>query len=256
MKVIILEDEILAKEKLVTFIGHELPEAQIVGWARSVKEARKLLTQREQFDLIFSDIKLLGGTSFNVFNEVEVNCPIIFCSAYDQYLINAFQTNGIAYLLKPYDEEKFAQAIHKFKSLFNKTETVQISKLTLSDLVTIVEGQHKRYKSRFTIRKNNGLKLLNTHEIVMIEASGSFCLAYDNKGKKHVINAAISEMEKNLDPSKFFRINRSEMINLDYIDTIETYFKNRLLIKLKHKSEACHTSSAKTAQFRLWLEGD
>lgn len=255
MNILVIEDEILAKEKLFGFIANELPKAEIIGWARSVKEAKELLRKEQNIDLIFSDIKLMGGTAFNVFNEVEVTCPIIFCSAYDQYLINAFQANGIAYLLKPYTEESFGQAVKKFRTLFKKEEQLQISKSTFKDLVDIVEGQTKRYKSRFAVKKNSGIKLLNVADIVIFEANGSFCLAVDNQKKKNVLNSTLSEIEASLDPTKFFRINRSEIINIDFIDSIEPYFKNRLVIKLKHRPEACHTSSAKTAEFRLWLEG-
>jgi len=255
MNILVFEDEILAKEKLFGFIANELPEAEIIGWGRSVKESKKLLSENENIDLIFSDIKLMGGTAFNIFNEVEVKCPIIFCSAYDQYLINAFQTNGIAYLLKPYTKENFEQAVQKFKTLFKKEEQLQISKSTIKDLFNIVEGQSKRYKSRFAVKKNSGIKLLNVEDVVIFEANGSFCLAIDNQKKKNVINSTLSEIEASLDPSKFFRINRSKIINIDFIDSIEPYFKNRLVIKLKHRQETCHTSSAKTAEFRLWLEG-
>jgi len=255
MNVLVFEDEILAKEKLFGFIANELPEAQIIGWGRSVEESKKLIHQNEKIDLIFSDIKLMGGTAFNIFSEVKISCPIIFCSAYDQYLVNAFQTNGIAYLLKPYTKESFNQAVQKFKTLFNKEEQVQIAKATIKDLYDIVEGQTKRYKSRFAVKKNSGIKLLSVEDVVIFEASGTFCLAIDNQKKKNIINSTLTEIEANLDPSKFFRINRSEIINIDFIDSIEPYFKNRLVIKLKNRQEMSNTSSAKTAEFRLWLEG-
>jgi len=254
VKLLIFEDEIPAKDKLVSFIKVALPEAQIVGWARSVKEAIQIFEENEEIDLIFSDIQLMDGVAFEIYDKIELKCPIIFCSAYDQYLFKAFKTNGIAYLLKPYDQESFDEAIEKYKVMFNQKSAFNINAQTLAQLKALVGSQQNNYKQRFTIKKKEGIKLLPTEDIVNFEASGDFSFAYDNAGQKHIVNLALGAIETKVNPAKFFRINRSEIVNVDYIIHVEPHFKNRLIVKLSHRADSLQTSSSKTPEFRAWLD--
>ncbi len=250
MKIIILEDEIPAYEKLLKLIRAHIPNVQLVGWGRSITEG-KLLIEKE-VDLIFSDIELLDGLSFNIFEHGHLSCPIVFCTAFDNFLFKAFKTNGIAYLLKPYTEEHFTEALEKYHSLFGKDHA--LDKNLLSELRSIVEGEQKKYKSRFSIKKKTGIKILQTEHITSFEANGDFCLAYDDMGDKHIVNFSISKIEQSLDPQKFFRINRSEIVNIDYILKIETHFKNRMSISITKRKDNIYTSTAKTPSFRKWLD--
>jgi len=253
MKILILEDEIPAYEKLLSHIEQSLPDFQIVAWGRSIAEAKHFLEKHKDLDLIFSDIELLDGVSFEAFEQIDVNCPIIFCTAYDQYLFKAFQTNGIAYLIKPYNKDNFTEAINKYKSLFGQQKQL-VSQDVISNLKAILDEGKNEYKKRFSIKKKGGIKLLSVEDIVSFEASGDFCFAYDNHNEKHIVNFALGEINEKIDPRKFFRINRSEIINIEYIDKIESHFKNRLLINMKHLDKGVFTSSSKTKEFRLWLE--
>lgn len=250
MKILIFEDEIPSYEKLLDFVHRYLPEANVVGWGRSIIEATRFLEKHDDIDLIFSDIELLDGNSFHVYDLQKVNCPIIFCTAFDQYVLQAFQTNGIAYLLKPYDDEKFKEAIDKYKLLFDSNGAIQQN--TIEELKHVLST--KNYKQRFSIKKKDGIKLMNTDDIVGFQASGDFSFAFDKSGVKHVINFTMGELESKVDPDQFYRINRSEMINIDFIEKIEPYFKNRLSIKLIGREDAIHTSTAKTPDFRIWIE--
>lgn len=255
MKILILEDEIPAYEKLVSFIEKQIPEGEIVAWGRSIVEAKRLLEKNKNIDLIFSDIELLDGNSFNVFEKVEVNCPIIFCTAFDQYLFKAFQTNGIAYLLKPYNEENFNEAYQKYLKLFSdqSTDNVQNQDL-MSQLKTIIDGEKAVFKKRFSIKKKSGIKLVKTEDIVNFEASGDFSFAYDINKEKHIVNYSLGDIEKKLDPDSFFRINRSEIVNVEYVEKIEQHFKNKLALSLKTRTETLYTSSTKTPDFRIWID--
>jgi len=253
MKILILEDEIPAYEKLLSSIEKAFPEAEIVGWGRSIAEAKHFLTKHTDLDLIFSDIELLDGVSFDAFQDIKLNCPIIFCTAYDQYLFKAFQTNGIAYLIKPYDEATFNEAIAKYQSLF-KVEKSNLNQAVMQDLKALLKEGKAAYKKRFSIKKKGGIKLLNTDHIICFEASGDFCFAYDMNNEKHIVNYALGDISEKVDPQKFFRINRSEIINIEYIEKIESHFKNRLLIKMSAFNKDLFTSSSKTKEFRLWLE--
>lgn len=254
MRILILEDELPAYEKIKAFIEKNIPAHEIMGWARSVSEAKKLLTDHPLPNLIFSDIELLDGSSFEVFEAHKVECPIIFSTAFDQYLFQAFQTNGIAYLLKPYTEDNFQEALRKYHTLFESNKPKSIDQNVISELRNIIEGDKKTYKRRFSIKKKSGIKILNVEDIIAFEANGDFCFAYDIHDVKHIINYKLGAVEEKVDPAQFFRINRSEIINIDFVENIEPHFKNRLAIKMSKRKELLHTSSSKTPSFRTWLD--
>ena len=252
MNILIFEDEIPAYDKLVSFIEKHFPDVQFKGWARSINEAKRLLKKNPDIQLIFSDIELLDGQSLSIFRDVKVQCPIIFCTAFDQYVLEAFKTNGIAYLLKPYDEDKFKEAVDKYRTLFDSEERGVIDHAVLEDIEIIKET--KNYKQRFTVKKKGGIKLINTPDISSFLANGDFSFAVDKNGEKHVVNYSLGAIESRVNPDLFFRINRSEIINIDYIEKIEPYFKNRMAIKMKGLAEVVHTSTAKTPEFRNWID--
>jgi len=253
MHILILEDEIPAYEKLLANLNAYFDEKITHDWARSNEKATAFITENS-YDVILSDIQLLDGISFDVFNSATVNCPIIFCSAHDEYLFQAFRTNGIAYILKPYTQEDIKQALQKFQSFF-KTENYQpIQSETINLLKTALKQEEIHYKKRFVIKKSKGIQLLNVSDISLIEASGDFCIAIDNSGKKYPISHNLSTMVEMLNPLKFYRINRSQIVHIEYIENIESHFKNRLLIQLSGIKEKAMTSSSTTSDFRKWLE--
>lgn len=253
MKILILEDEIPAYQKLVNylnqFFGKEIPH----DLARSNKDGKEFLS-KNKYNFILSDIQLLDGISFDLFDEVTIDCPIIFCSAHNEYLFKAFNTNGIAYILKPYSKSDFNKAIKKYQSLFDQGSYNDLNSETLSNLKSALKEENTSYKKRFVIKKTKGIKLLSVVEISLIEASGDFCIATDNFGKRHNISQTLGNIFQQLNPSKFFKINRSQIICIDFIDNIESHFKNRLLITMKGVKEKSMTSSAVTSDFRKWLE--
>ena len=253
MKILILEDEIPAYQKLVSFVNDYFEENIPHDWARSISDGKKLLSDKV-YDFILSDIQLLDGVSFDLFNEVSINTPIIFCSAHDDYLFQAFNTNGIAYILKPYTQNDFKKAVGKYQSLFKQGHYTALNKETITELKTALKEERINYKQRFVIKKAKGIQLLNVSEITKIEASGDFCLATDYKGKRHTISQTLGAINEQLQPSKFFKINRSEIVCIDAIENIESHFKNRLLITVKGLKEKAMTSSSTTSDFRKWLE--
>ena len=251
MNVLILEDEIPAFNKLLKHLQIVYSERLEYHWARSNAEAEAFL-KAHTYDLILSDIQLLDGLSFDVFNKINVLCPIIFCSAYDNYLFEAFKTFGIAYILKPYTEADFNEAITKFKQLFNTHQNSGIDKTTLKALKQAIQEPH--YKSRFVIKRASGIHLLQTDDISCIEASGDFCIATDVNGKRHNISEKIGQLITLLNPSWFFRINRSQIVNIKHIEKLDSHFKNRLVVFVKGKKEQLISSSSSTPEFRKWLE--
>lgn len=253
MNILILEDEIPAYQKLINYMNDVFEEEFTHDIARSNSDGKKFL-EENTYDFILSDIQLLDGISFDLFDEVTINCPIIFCSANDEYLFKAFNTNGIAYILKPYSKSDFNKAIEKYQALFNQGNYNQLNSDTISNLKSALKEENTSFKKRFVIKKNTGIQLLNVTDISLIEASGDFCIATDKEGKRHTISQNLGSIHQQLNPTKFFKINRSEIISIDYIENIENHFKNRLLITVTGTKEKPMTSSSTTADFRKWLE--
>ncbi|SFC96959.1 LytR/AlgR family response regulator transcription factor [Algibacter pectinivorans] len=253
MRILILEDEIPAYQKLVSFIKDYFQDDIPHDWARSNAEG-KLYLQKNTYFFILSDIQLLDGLSFDLYNEVNTQVPIIFCSAHDEYLFQAFNTNGIAYILKPYTQADFKKAMEKYQALFQKGTYNILNTSTINELKSALKDESTSYKKRFVIKKAKGIQLLNVSEISKIEANGDFCIATDLKGKRHTISQNLGSIHQQLQPNKFFKINRSEIICIDAIQQIESHFKNRLLITLTGIKDKAMTSSSTTSDFRKWLE--
>ena len=253
INILILEDEIPAYQKLIGCLQTFFSEGIKHDWARSISEG-KLLLNEKTYDFILSDIQLLDGISFDLFNSVAIDSPIIFCSAHDDYLFEAFNTNGIAYILKPYTQTDFNKAIEKYQALFQQGDYNALNHSTLDTLKLALKEENTNYKKRFVIKKTKGIQLLNASDISVVEASGDFCIATDYEGKRHTISQNISTIYSQLNPKKYFKINRSELVHIDFIDNIESHFKNRLLIKMTGLKETVMTSSSTTAEFRKWLE--
>ncbi len=255
MRILILEDESLAAERLEEFIARNLPGSEIVGSLQSQRDAHNWLTQHPMPDLIFSDIELLDGNVFQLFEQIKIECPIIFATAYDQFLLKAFQINGIAYLLKPYDEAQFQQALEKYQRLFQPQAQPTLNAEIVNQLQKALRPTFQQYRERFTIKKANGIFLLQAKDISYINADGNLILAYDRQGKRHPLNHKLSELEQLLNPIDFFRINRSQIIRLDAIQKLEPYFNDRLAIHVLAADTPLITSASRKAEFRRWVEG-
>ena len=253
MKILILEDEIPAYQKLTKCLDLFFDIKISHDWGRSIVDGEKFLNDNT-YNFILSDIQLLDGISFDLFNKINTEIPIIFCSAHDEYLFQAFNTNGIAYILKPYSQNDFDKAIHKYQSLFNKGDYNALDSSTINALKSALQEEYTTYKKRFVIKKISGIQLLNAIDIALITASGDFCLVIDKDGKRHSISQNLGSIYQQLNPKKFFKINRSEIVNIDFIENIESHFKNRLLISIKNYREKVMTSSSTTSDFRKWLE--
>ncbi len=253
IKILILEDEIPARKKLKRFLGELDTPIEIIAEIDTVAMGISFL-KRNSVDLIVSDIELLDGNSFEIYNQVALSCPIIFTTAYDQFWMNAFDSNGIAYLLKPFSKDRFQKAWDKFLLFRN---TPNDADQFLSNITKILEQSFakKAFKKRFTVHHRQGIYFLDTENISFFEANEGAAFAYDTTGKKHLMTeSTLKEIETMLNPSDFFRINRSELVHKIHIEKIEYYTKNALAIRLKGCQKHLITSQGNTAQFRIWIE--
>jgi len=253
ISIVIIEDEIPARKKLRRFIEESGTAYKIVAEIASVREAVEFLEGHE-VDLIFSDIELLDGNALGIYRQVTVNCPIIFTTAYDQFWMEAFDENGIAYLLKPYSKERFQKAWNKFLLLRNSGGKEDRLIASLSQMIS-QNFENGSFKKRFTISSPSGFYFLETQKILYFEADQGLVFAHDSQGKRHMLTeTTLKEIEEKLDPMQFFRINRSELIHKAYIERIERYNKNTLVIRLRERENSLKTSQSTTASFREWVE--
>ncbi len=253
IKILIIEDEIPARKKLKRFIEELDSSTQIAAEIDTVEKAIDFL-KIHKVDVIFSDIELLDGNAFEIYREVTVSCPIIFTTAYDQFWMNAFEGNGIAYLLKPFSQERFQKAWDKLLLIRNSTSEDNNSIANLAKLIQ-KNFSEKNYKKRFSINTPQSIYFLETENILFFEANEGVVFAHDLKGKKHLLTeATLKEIEEQVNPLEFFRINRSELVQKSQIEKIERYNKNTLAVKLKGYDEYLKTSQSQTSAFREWVE--
>lgn len=253
ISILIIEDEIPARKKLKRFLGELDTKTEVLAEIDTVETAVGFL-KNTQVDLIFSDIELLDGNAFEVYNQLSVSCPIIFTTAYDRFWMDAFESNGIAYLLKPFSKDRFQKAWDKFLLLRNSASDE--NKL-LANLTKLIEHNftEKSYKKRFTVHTHQGIYFLDTEGIAFFEASEGVVFAHDATGRKHLLSEpTLKEIEEQLNPLDFFRINRSELISKQHIGKIERYTKNTMAVKMKGYENYLKTSQNSTSAFRDWIE--
>jgi len=252
MKVVIIEDEPPAREKLAKFIRRYDSRIEILAEIESVASTLRYFKGSTAPDLIFADIELLDGNIFEVFESLKISCPVIFTTAYDQFLLQAFEQNGIAYLLKPFDFEKFVVAIRKFETLENN-----FLRMNTEFLHEIRESlRQPKYKERFVIKTAAGIRLLETRQIAFVQMRNEIPFAFDAAGNKFPLGATLTELEKTLDPKAFFRLNRSEIVNLDFIENLKPDFHDRLVVCLRNLNVKLVSSASRTPSLRKWLEND
>lgn len=251
IKIVLIEDEIPARKKLIRFLNDVEESVEIVAEIDTVEAAIAFL-KTNQVDLIFSDIELLDGQAFEIYNNVEVKCPIIFTTAYDKFWMHAFETNGIEYLLKPFSFSRFQKAWSKFLRLIKTEDSDLISKLSNLIHNTSVSPT---FKKRFIINSNNASFALDIEKIAFFSAEEGVIFAHESTGKKHLLteNTLVS-IETQIDPNEFFKINRGQLVAKKYIEKIERYSKNALSIKIINYKTPLITSQSNTASFGEWFQ--
>lgn len=251
IKVLLIEDEIPARKKILRFLNDVNESVKIIAEIDTIEKAITFL-KNNQVDIIFSDIELLDGQAFEIYQQVQVNCPIIFTTAYDQFWMNAFETNGIEYLLKPFSFERFQKAWNKFLTFQKTTDNELVTKL--SQLLEKSEVTNF-YKKRFAINTTNGFYFLDTVNIILFSAEEGVIFAHDTSGKKHLLaENTLKVIENQLNPIDIFKINRGEIVIKQYIEKVERYSKNSLAVKVKGISKHLIVSQSNTPMFRIWLE--
>lgn len=255
ISILIIEDEIKTAKALKQSIEDASFEVVVLGIVQSVKGALKWFGENPVPDLIFSDIQLADGLSFEIYKQIEIKSPIIFCTAFDEYAIEAFKTNGIDYLLKPIDENRLNSSLEKFhrmKSLFGKIDSSETDKNRLETLLKQFTSNYKKSILVHFQGKTIPLKMMDV-AYFQYELGNVYVITFENK--KYTINQTLDELETTLNPEDFFRANRQFIINREAIANLENYFSRRMVLKLKvPTSEAIIVSKTKSPLILRWLE--
>ncbi len=253
MTIIIIEDEVKTAKALGQLILSIRPDAQILSYIQSIDGAVSYLLENDQPDLIFMDIQLADGLSFEIFKNVEVLSPVIFCTAFDDYAIEAFKSNGIDYVLKPFSRESIAQAIKKAGELKN---FFQRNKKAMPDFdYLLTRAGENKGKSSFLVFKNNKYQTVLTENIALfyIKNETPTIMTFDKN--EYQITQSLDEVHKLLSPIQFFRINRQYLVNFSAIREAEHYFSRKLIIKLTIPTEEkLLIGKEKATTFLNWLE--
>jgi DNA-binding LytR/AlgR family response regulator len=249
MNVLIIEDEIFAAEKLADMLHEIDPKINVLAKMGSITESVKWLMQNNA-DLIFLDIQLSDGISFSIFEQVTVNTPVIFTTAYDQYAIKAFQLNSIAYLLKPIRTADLAESLKKYKSLKSAFH------IDFETLLTNIQGKEPAYKKRFLIQIGEKIRKVEVTETAYFYSLDKGIYLHTFEGKSYPVEFTLDKLETLLNPSSFFRINRKFLVNMDSISKMVAYSRGRVKLELKPKPEDDFdtiVSIDRSLDFKKWL---
>lgn len=249
MKIYIIEDEPLAAAHLARIISDLLPESELAGTADNVRDAVSWLSQNKP-DLIFMDIQLGDALSFDIFSQVKLTAPVIFTTAYDQYAIRAFQSNGIAYLLKPISREDMQEALQKLDQL----------RLHLgyeNDVLQKLLSQIKApaFRERFMVSAGSKLRSIAVSDIAWFISEGRYVKIVTRDNHRYLINDTLEKLEETMSPVRFFRVNRKYIIAADAIVSMTPWSKSRVKIDLLPAAEEdVVVSVERSSEFKQWLD--
>ncbi|MDT0551945.1 LytR/AlgR family response regulator transcription factor [Urechidicola vernalis] len=252
MKVVIVEDEIAASDNL-SYLLHKIdPTIEILNVIDSVQGSIQYFSKSDEAELIFMDIHLADGISFEIFDKVKINTPIIFTTAYDQYALKAFKVNSVDYLLKPIDKEELSDAINKFKSAPEKEVTDSTSQM--AGLLDLLKESQKTFKSSYLVHFKDELIPLKTNDISYFYIDTGMVKAVTFQNQSYTVDKKLEDIENELNPDLFFRINRQFIANREAVESMSFYFNGKLIVKTNPPSkERIVVSKAKSRAFKDWL---
>ena len=257
MRVLIIEDEFPAAERLSNLLRKTVPNWQVVEVLDSVHKAQTWLASQPSPDLIFSDIQLSDGLSFEIYATVPVKSPIIFTTAYDQYAIQAFKVKSIDYLLKPIKEADLQASIQKYYTLKSDFSAVLAQQHLYEIWKEAPATKKSSFKSRFLVKSKAGFKSLTIEEISYFYTAHEVVYVVAKEGKKYAIDFTLDQIADTVDPNRFFRVNRQFLCRLEGISHIHPYFNGRLKLELLPEVEKeVIVSRDKAKQLKKWLGGE
>ena len=252
MKVLIIEDEAPAAKQLTKLLTKLDPSVSVIETLDSVESATAWLRVFPMPDAVFMDIQIADGLSFDIFNQVEITCPVVFTTAFDQYAIKAFRVNALDYLLKPMDEDELGVVLEKIK----QQRTPQYANDFLQNFATQFTKPIADFKSRFLIKQGTTLNFVEVKDIAFFFSEDGLTHFMTNENKKHLLEQTLDELEHQLNPKDYFRINRKIIVSIKSIKKISPHFNSRLKLELtpQYLSEI-FVARERVSDFKTWLGG-
>jgi len=249
MKCVIIEDEKPAAEKLLSLLAVSNQQVYVEAVLGSVKEAIDWLQQHATPELIFMDIELSDGLSFKIFEQINIECPVIFITAYDEYWQEAFEHNSIDYLLKPVKPEKLDAALKKYQKL------KQHFTGNYQTLASWPASQSQTgYKKRFLVKRGTDYISIKAEEVAYFYATHKLVCMVDSSGQKFIMDQSLADIETQVDPTAFYRVNRKYLVNMSAIKRIKAYPKSKLLLEVAPLvTEDIIISQENAAAFKQWM---
>lgn len=251
MHILIIEDESPAANRLNKLLQECLGSFELLGTLDSVESAVRWLRQSENPDLIFMDVQLADGLSFEIFEQIDIQTPIIFTTAYDEYTLKAFKVNSIDYLLKPIDKQELMQSLRKFEQIQEQFKP----KNQINDLLKSLQIHKKEYKSRFLVKMGDRLVSIPEDRIAYFYAEQKIVLLITQDQKKYVVDYSLDDLENILNPDYFFRLNRQYIARIQAIKSIHNYFKSKIKVFLEPENlHEIIVSRERSPYFKKWLD--
>ncbi len=255
MKVVIIEDEQPAAQKLSRYIKKYDAGIEVLACLDTVDVAVNWLGQHlEQVDLLFVDVQLHDSLSFSIFQQIQIDKPVIFTTAYDEYAIDAFKVNSVDYLLKPITFTHLSQALDKYQRLHQTGQAKLAEPLDIEKLSKNTDT----YKERFLVRRGNKIQSVRTADVSYFSADGRLVSLHQLDGRKFAMDFTLTELQGLLDPSQFFRANRSHILQINAIQDVVVYSSSRLKVTLQGQAKDTEivVSRDKVSDFKVWLAGE
>ena len=251
MNTIIIEDEKPSARRLQRMLSSLGVEANTM--LHSVEESISWFQNNVHPDLIFLDIQLSDGLSFEIFDAIDIKSAVIFTTAYDEYALKAFKLNSIDYLLKPIDNDELAKAVSKYQDRLPQKQTVTLDFNDIKKL--LVNPIDRAYKKRFSVKVGQHLKLINAEDIECFYSENKGTYLYTSKGRSYLLDTTLELLEQELAPQTFFRINRKFFVNINAIKDMVSYTNSRLQIKLNtYNEDEVIVARERVKDFKAWLE--
>ena len=251
MKIVIVEDELAASENLTYLLKNLNPNIEVLIVLDSVRSSVEYFAAPNEAELVFMDIHLADGLSFEIFDQVQINKPVIFTTAYDQYSLKAFKVNSIDYLLKPVDEDELAKALNQFKvqSQIESPPNVQ-----MEGLLNLIKANSETYKTTYLVSLRDQLIPIKTASLAYLYIDTGIVIGITKDNQRYSFDKKLEDLESELDPSYFYRVNRQFIVHKDAIANIKYYFNGKLILNVSPVfKEQIVVSKAKSTAFKKWI---
>lgn len=253
MKILIIEDEPATARRLEKMLKSLVPDVDLEETIDTIEESVRYFNEENAPDLVFMDIHLADGNSFEIFEQSQIDCPVIFTTAYDQYAIKAFKVNSIDYLLKPVKKDELAQSLKKYRQLAG-TATADV--FNINQVMEMFKQKTKPALKRLVVKIGEKINAISISEIAYFKVENKAVYAVLHKGNRYPVDFSLEQLEAELDNSEFFRINRGFIISFRAIASMTAYSKSRIKIELTPPcDEMVITSTGRSPAFKDWLSG-